>query len=136
MTKVGFTGTQKGLTSIQLFRISELIEGASELHHGDCIGADDEVDKIATMLRIAKTIHPPLENKKRAFCTRGYFLILRAKGYLERNRDIVDATEYLIAAPSGAEQTRSGTWSTVRYAKKMRKRICVVMPDGKVEEVN
>lgn len=135
MTKVGFTGTQKGMTTIQMLHVSELIEGASELHHGDCIGADDEVDKVAAILGIPKHIHPPLENKKRAFCTRGEFLILKAKDYLERNRDIVDETEYLVAAPSGAELVRSGTWSTIRYASTLGRRISIVMPDGKVEEI-
>ena len=134
MIKVGFTGTQKGMTAIQLLRVSELIEGAAELHHGDCIGADDEVDKVAAILGIPKVIHPPLENKKRSFCARGQFLILRTKDYLERNRDIVDATEYLVAAPSGAEQIRSGTWSTIRYARSLGKPISIVMPDGVLEE--
>ena len=134
--KVGFTGTQKGMTAIQQLCVAELIEGSSELHHGDCIGADDEVDQVGAALGIPKFIHPPLDNKKRAFCFRGIVGVLPSKPYLERNHDIVDESDYLVAAPSGAERIRSGTWATIRYARKMGKRICIVMPDGKVEETN
>lgn len=133
MTKVGFIGTQNGLTAMQLLRISDLIDGASELHHGDCVGADDEVDRMATMLGIPKFIHPPLDEKKRAFCFRGTVAVLPSKPYLERNQDIVDDSDFLVAAPLGAEKTRSGTWATIRYARKMGKRICIVMPDGRVD---
>jgi len=53
-----------------------------------------------------------------------------AKPYLERNHDIVDATDYLIFAPKTRhEQLRSGTWATYRYAKLMRKNILMLHPD-------
>ena len=39
--------------------------------------------------------------------------------YLERNKNIVNAVDFIIAAPDGPEKVRSGTWSTVRYAKKV-----------------
>jgi predicted Rossmann fold nucleotide-binding protein DprA/Smf involved in DNA uptake len=57
---------------------------------------------------------------------------------LVRNRIIVDGCDVLLAAPSGAERDnpRSGTWMTVRYARKRRKRIVIVWPDGTTTEEN
>lgn len=54
---------------------------------------------------------------------------------LERNHRIVDACDVLIACPKDAqEQLRSGTWATVRYARKQGKRVIVITPDGTVED--
>ena len=50
------------------------------------------------------------------------------KPYLDRNRDIVDACEVLLATPDGPERLRSGTWSTVRYARKIGKPVEVRLP--------
>ena len=40
--KIGFTGTQKGMTHHQLIKLLDELCSYSniELHHGDCIGAD------------------------------------------------------------------------------------------------
>jgi len=53
---------------------------------------------------------------------------------LVRNRDIVDATDMLIAAPATRKEVlRSGTWATIRYAKKMKKWIYIIYPSGHKE---
>jgi hypothetical protein len=58
------------------------------------------------------------------------------KEYLDRNHDIVDSSDLLIAvSESTVEVLRSGTWATIRYAKKLRKPIKIIYPDGKVELV-
>ena len=45
------------------------------------------------------------------------------KPYLERNRNIVDNTTMLVAFPNNnKELLKSGTWSTIRYAKKRNKK--------------
>jgi hypothetical protein len=50
-----------------------------------------------------------------------------------RNHDIVDETELLIACPGElAEAVRSGTWATVRYARKLGRPIVIFWPDGSV----
>lgn len=55
------------------------------------------------------------------------------KPYLVRNRDIVEETELLIAAPAKAvEHLQSGTWSTVRYARRFGRPISIIRPDGTV----
>src|SRR5262245_41796084 len=50
--------------------------------------------------------------------------------YLVRNRDIVEETDLLIAAPANAvEHLQSGTWCTVRYARRSG-RHSIIRPDG------
>jgi hypothetical protein len=49
------------------------------------------------------------------------------KDYIERNRDIVDETDMLIAFPI---PTSKGTWSTIGYAKREKKKVLIVFPDG------
>jgi len=41
--------------------------------------------------------------------------------YAKRNKNIVDATDYLIATPNDKERPGSGTWVTVRYARRQCK---------------
>jgi hypothetical protein len=134
--KVGFTGTQKGMTQAQKEKIRELLVGLIqafeiiELHHGDCIGADEDAYKISDYLLSVRTVaHPPANKKKRAFTYSNE--ILEALPYLVRNKKIVDETDLLIAAPdSKEEKLRSGTWSTIRYAQKCGELIVLVYPDG------
>jgi len=50
---------------------------------------------------------------------------------LARNRDIVNMSDILIAAPGEkAEVLRSGTWATIRYARKMSRKLLVIYPKG------
>lgn len=126
--KIGFTGTQSGMCIEQkrmLYNIlTELMRDENkptEFHHGDCIGADAEAHDIVQLIGgIDLILHPPENDKKRAFCE-GYARRAHPKPYLERNRRIVDSVDLLIVAPKEQEETlRSGTWSTYRYAKRKR----------------
>lgn len=99
------------------------------LHHGDCIGADQQAAEIAEKLGHQTVGHPPTNQSKRAF--HPSTKTLPAKDYLERDKDIVDASERLLAAPKGyEEERRSGTWFTVRYARRMGKKVTIIFPDG------
>lgn len=131
--KIGFTGTQRGMTGPQTTSFSAALLFArlsdSEFHHGDCIGADAEAHEIAAGLGFKVILHPPVKPDKRAWCQAQ--IILPMKDYLARNRDIVDATELLIAIPGEAiEQLRSGTWSTIRYARKIGRKLLIIGPEG------
>ena len=136
MANIGFTGTQVGLTTKQKEVLTGLFDTAhniypSVLHHGCCIGADAEAHKIADTIGMWIVLHPPTNKGKVAALigndTRP------AKEYLARNRDIVDESEYLIACPGTMhEELRSGTWSTVRYARKKNKQITIIYPNGSV----
>ena len=122
--KVGFTGTQQGMTDRQVGAFVSCLYGwsfMSEFHHGDCVGADEQAHGFVYRQGIeglAIVVHPPVDPKKRANCSDEVTTILPAKEYLQRNKDIVDACDLLVAAPrTPHEELRSGTWSTVRYAR-------------------
>ena len=126
---VGFTGTRQGMTSAQAEVVATLLK-AGVLHHGDCVGADAQAHAIARENGLGVVIHPPTSTSLRAFCKGD--LSWPLKPYLQRNRDIVDSTQELVATPAGPEEQRSGTWSTIRYARKRGKPVTVVYPDGVV----
>ena len=128
MRSVGFTGTQIGMSDNQKFHLRTILIGATEFHHGDCIGADEEADAIARDLGIRIVIHPPLDPKKRAFCYQPGDTIRRERPYLVRNRHIVHDTDELVAAPKDAnnEELRSGTWSTIREARRTGKKVTIL----------
>ena len=138
--KIGFTGTQVGMTDAQKEMVDDLLGGLFitgdknyELHHGDCIGADYEAATLARESGYFITAHPPSDTKKRAYFKSDAYT--QPKPYLERNYDIVDATGLLVATPKqNHEVLRSGTWATVRYARKRKKPIVLVYPDGSAEQ--
>jgi hypothetical protein len=103
-----------------------------KVHHGDCVGADAEFHEISRALGIAVHIHPPTKNGKRAFCAHAD-IVRPVQDYLKRNRDIVDSCSVLLAAPNAdKEKLRSGTWATVRYARKLGKKIFILLPAGEI----
>ena len=98
--KVGFTGTQTGLSDPQIDLIVEVLAALEELtkmHHGDCIGADAQFYTIVRTLRPNATIigHLPEDESKRAFCDNDVELTPRP--YLERNKNIVAEADVMIA---------------------------------------
>jgi hypothetical protein len=98
------------------------------LHHGDCVGSDAEAHRIAQELAVAVVLHPPDDDRQRAFCT-GAVSSHDPMPYLRRNRMIVDSCDVLVAAPkSQHEQIRSGTWATIRYARAKVKPIVMLLP--------
>lgn len=129
---VGFTGTQVGMTDAQVRALSEWIDTSdiAEVHHGDCVGADQQFHEIVRLLKPdAKIhIHPPTNSSKRAFCSGD--VLDPPRDYLDRNQDIVDACDTLLATPKEmTEQLRSGTWATIRRARKAGKTIVYFLAD-------
>ena len=127
---LGFTGTQEGMTHDQrmIFVDAILYFNPVQFRHGDCVGADKEAhDIVRAMLPDCNiVVHPPIKGDKRAFCNAD--IVLATREYLDRNRDIVDCCDILIAAPKSAkEELRSGTWATVRYAKKSCKPVKLIL---------
>jgi hypothetical protein len=133
--KIGFTGTQDGITPPQFDLLVEVLQElheVTEAHHGDCIGADREFSVIVDCIFGTGKIHvhPPTDNKKRAFVRSD--TIYNPFPFLVRNKNIVNATDILIACPKGMnEEVRSGTWATIRYARKQKGVIVILWPDGK-----
>lgn len=139
---IGFTGTSKEISLIQKMNLRYKLKHYCkiykkvEVHHGDCIGADCEFHKIAKRLKVKVIIHPPINPKSRAFCKSKF--ILNEKEYLDRNKDIVNSCNILFATPEDdIEKLRSGTWSTIRYARKTNKNIIIFYFSNRVvKEIN
>jgi len=137
---VGFTGTKNGMTDSQKFELVEYLrylkaQGYTEFRHGDCIGADAQAAGLAKQIGFILICHPGHPKDKdntmyRAF-TKFNDEVRESKPFIARDHDIVDETERMIATPAGEEQVRSGTWTTIRYAKKKGREVRIIMPPVK-----
>lgn len=130
---IGFSGTQEGMSYMQLQRVIELMDNTEYKvsHSGDCIGADQDFVRIARVQGLRTIGHPPIKDNKRAF--ESYDEEREPKEYLDRNKDIINESDCLIATPKEYIETlRSGTWSTIRYARKENKPVIIVYPDGSI----
>ena len=137
--KIGFTGNRQGFTSAQNKTMGKIFTSLSaqveEAHHGDCVGSDlDFHFFVRNNLKgsVQIVVHPPINSKLRAFCPGDK--ILDQKEYLIRNKDIVDQADLIIATPAEfKEKIRSGTWSTIRTARRCKKPLIIVFPNGKMQ---
>lgn len=71
-------------------------------------------------------IYPPNDPKLRGF-NQGD-LLMNEKPYLQRNTDILQNSQLLIACSidKNKEEIRSGTWSTIRKAKKYNMKLYIL----------
>lgn len=134
---VGVTATRNGLTRAQWSGGRSVLSalGITELHHGCCLGGDEDfAEMIETNYGsiVQQVGHPSnLKAQTSAKAVACCCELHDAKPPLERNHDIVDAVEVMVAAPATmAEQQRSGTWATIRYGRKVGRRIIIIWPDG------
>lgn len=135
MIIVGFTGTRSGMSHAQRLAVLDALHGLIQIHglanvkviHGDCIGADEHFDFIAAQLGIQREIYPCTIEHMRAHCEREGAVCLRLPiAPLKRNEEIVKAVDIMFATPySPVEEQRSGTWFTIRYARKMNKPLTI-----------
>jgi hypothetical protein len=137
---IGVTGTRKGQAATQLINASGVLkqyrkQGAVWMHHGDCVGSDDEMARTWKAFGGKLHGHPPSNPVLRAFLRSD--AEEQPKYYLNRNRDIVNDSDILIATPAEmTEQNRGGTWSTIRYARMKGKRLLIILPDGSLRKEN
>ena len=128
---VGFTGTREGMTFCQVKALIRLLRklNPEEIHHGGCIGADEQFHKIVCKLFYgAWAVNHPcdIEKYRAKIIADETRQILPA---LVRNTVIVNESDILIACPkTKEEELRSGTWSTVRYARKIGKPVEIIEP--------
>lgn len=147
MTSIMVTGTREGMTIDQWARFGDEIgtrwdfEGQHEWHDGDCIGADTQahstVANLKTMgAKITMHGHPCNIDVFRAH--NEYDVTHEVKAPLVRNREMVDASDLVIAAPKEYDEIirGSGTWATIRYARLHKKHLVVIWPDGTILEEN
>jgi hypothetical protein len=131
MIQCAFTGTRRGMTAAQWAKFLDVLAGLAPqwFHHGDCVGADAQAHSAA--VRVCEIhIHPCTIAAKRAWCAGAHLMSIPLPP-LDRNKMMVDDCEALIATPRlMVEELRSGTWSTIRYARKCRKPVHIIWPDG------
>lgn len=134
---LGFTGTQQGMTEQQqkVFRRLVSFLDATEFHHGDCIGADDQAATIIHELRPLLPIHshPCTITNKRAFNPHAT-VIYPVKPPFDRNKIIVDKSSHMVATPKEMqEQKNGGTWHAARYSKSQKIPLLIIYPGGELE---
>lgn len=146
--KLGFTGTRNGMSARQKVTFAHImLAGAESLHHGACQGADEDAALLCSYRALpVRLIAHPGESAKGGV---NEFLSVPAitashevretKTHFARNRDIVDETDSLIAAPwqreRPAPKAGGGTWYTVEYAEKKGKPITIIWPNGTVTQM-
>lgn len=113
LTAVGFTGTRKGMSPNQKEQLEMILYwfySINAFHHGNEPHADKEAEDIFLHSDSDDTLPSKIRlHKPKSFT---------AQHLLQRNREMVDQIDVLIAAPlTDTEQQRSGTWATVRYAR-------------------
>lgn len=127
---LGFTATQRGLTAEQRGQVRLIIATTrpSAVVHGGCVGGDDEIDQVAEELGVDRVVFPSTIVSKRISTevlrsrNRSRVMIMAPRPPLERNPLIVDASHRMVACPGETqEKTRSGTWATIRYARRRKK---------------
>lgn len=124
---VGITGTREGMNDRQRAEVRQVLHDLAyeagrdgivpHFHHGDCRGVDVQAAAMAREFGYVIVCHPPKSTEEQ-----GYFggdIIHPSKGYLERDRAIVDAVDVLLVVPLQNEwQPKGGTWYTHDYAVK------------------
>lgn len=133
--QIGFTGTRDGMTPAQRLVVTRILlhEKPTKVHSGDCIGADATFHQIARQLGIWSVGHPPINPKNRAWCD---FDEVEPEGdYHARDRNIVNASHLLLSTPATEHEVlRSGTWTTLRYARKIERPFKIILPSGLIRE--
>lgn len=130
---VGFTGT-RNISKVSKERLSQLEDQVMAIWignnfkvvavHGGAIGADTLFHEICTNNDIPLHCRPAYVETNLCGCDFEYF----PEPPLSRNKKIVDDCDILIALPIDpeVEELRSGTWSTIRLARKVGKQIIII----------
>lgn len=138
---LGFTGTRTGMTAAQRAALPQVVATLPDLVlHGGAKGADAQFH--AWVAPLYKPVLPQIEvypgesvrwtHWNYASFSGSLFKVHPTSEPLARNKAIVSRCDHLLACPDGPERTRSGTWATVRYARKAGKPMTIIMPDGTI----
>lgn len=133
MIHVGFTGTRHGMSPAQIDAVSMIMRKIADadvplvVHHGDCVGADEDFHVIARSCDAIVETHPGPTPGMRARCEADR--VHPVVGNHLRNRRIVGASAAMIATPFEAtHRDYGGTWYTVDFAMKLERPLALVLP--------
>jgi hypothetical protein len=146
---VGFTGQRTGMTADQHRAVEALLAKIDAefleiitVHHGCCVGADDEFGDMCwedSPFDVGPFIvgHPPLIKAFESLnAVRRCDELRDPAPYHVRNQAIVDESGVMIATPRESQpQPAGGTWMTIRMALRALRagklvRLHVIGPDG------
>lgn len=144
---ISFTGTREGMTPKQLEVVRAIILERKPdcVSHGDCIGSDEQFHELAVLAGVNGVIIRPGLNWRGESPTRAHchlrdinrrmdvkLHVHEPEQYLARDRKIVLDGGLLLATPEGFEEQKrgSGTWATVRTARRLYKPVQIIYPDG------
>lgn len=134
---IGVTASREGVSETQrraltTFLLRARAAGADRFHHGCCVGGDEIAAVIAHNLGYRVVGHPPVKTQWRSMLACGVSNELRDPlDYLARDVQIVEEVDALIGLPNRPE-CGSGTWFTVRQARRANKPRLVLLPGGQV----
>jgi len=131
---IGFTGTRSGMSDKQKRQIEHYLRNINfpnKVHHGMCIGADEDFHNICDKINVDTIVGHPGKSKKDVIgearpyradveCDEEY----PETTHFERNRRIVDMSDIILACPYNNSKT-GGTWYTINYAKKVDKQVII-----------
>jgi len=143
---VGFTGTMDGANERQLVTLKTLITNAYDraynagrlpvFVHGDCIGADAQAAHMAwrsSFIPIARPGCAQDGSQPSTAHTPFNAYVFPPERYLMRDLETANECDEMIAvAGRNFNNPRSGTGTTVRYARQARKPVQVIGLDGTV----
>lgn len=132
---IGFTGNRNGISESQKEGIISILNNYNHIValHGDCVGSDTDFHNLCVANRAKNPnkvlkihIYPPSYSGLRSFLKGD--VVKAEKPFLKRNLDIIQDCSILIACPKdkNQEELRSGTWSTIRQARKQNKQIYIL----------
>lgn len=140
---IGYSGSSVKVTDEQMQRVEEiltLIEAvhsgtghSPHFHHGNCVEGDEKAAAIACKSAYYVVAHPG--HMPRMQSTLGYYdVALDPMDNLERNKEIVDIADIMITTPREVIERKrgSGTWQAIRYTRRQRKPMYLILPSGTV----
>ena len=130
---VTITGSQKGWTPEQRAFMRDVLANTSFLHHGACPGVDQQCHTEFAKPHKTKAWPSNMEQLRCALHRLAQSHVHSVMPPLVRNRRMVDEAHRVYACPKEFHEiVRSGTWATIRYAKKTGKFLTIIWPDGTI----
>lgn len=135
---VGITASREGLSAQQCDALTKILHrlrcefGALLFHHGCCRGGDEIGARLAREAGYFVVGHPPESNKLRSWVKCDY--LMDPLPYLDRDTRIVEWSDFVIGLPQIPECSRSGTWYTIREARRLQRRLVVINTAGMIIE--
>lgn len=137
---LGFTGTRSGLTESQKATLRTWLEKYSpwevdEFVHGGCVGADADAHRIAKSLGMWTHVYPCDIVDMQAELPDADETA-KPMAPLLRDRLIAGVCDILFVCPKElVEIIRSGTWATMRYARKAGHDVVIIWSHGRPEKI-